>query len=234
MTNALLNVTILVNQWTYLHYTIHTYIHTGLTALCPGLPGWASTRKVKPIWILLKQETVGGSGISWAICKSAPHSRQITMPAPHHSVFTGRMPLLPPNQQRQSTEGTNVTILVNQWTYLHYTNYNNILTSIVTTLIYLPLQYLWFILYVPFWSDNVIFVWRLWHSSSIDVAGIARPQRPEQLVSHTRVTRLVAWHSGRTSVSGRRTFPVLRSTCSWWVTTNTTNEIQESTGQLQK
>jgi len=34
------------------------------------------------------------------------------------------------------------------------------------------------------------------------------------------VQRLVAWHSGRTSVSGRRTFPVLRSTCSWWVTTN--------------
>ena len=32
-------------------------------ALCPGLPGWASTRKVKPIWILVKQETVGGSGI---------------------------------------------------------------------------------------------------------------------------------------------------------------------------
>ena len=27
------------------------------------------------------------SGISWAICKSAPRSRQITMPAPHHSVF---------------------------------------------------------------------------------------------------------------------------------------------------
>ena len=29
----------------------------------------------KPIWILLKQETVSGSGISWAICKSAPRSR---------------------------------------------------------------------------------------------------------------------------------------------------------------
>jgi len=27
------------------------------------------------------------------------------MLAPHHSVFTGRMPFLPPNQQRQSTEG---------------------------------------------------------------------------------------------------------------------------------
>jgi len=41
----------------------------------------------KPIWILLKQETVSGSGISWAQCKSAPRSRQITMPATHHSVF---------------------------------------------------------------------------------------------------------------------------------------------------
>ena len=56
-------------------------------ALCPGLPEWAGSRKVKPIWILLKQETVSGSGISWAICKSAPCSREITTPAPHHSGF---------------------------------------------------------------------------------------------------------------------------------------------------
>ena len=61
--------------------------HTHLMTLWPGLPGWAGTRKVKPIWILLKQETVSGSGISWAPCKSAPRSRQITTPAPHHSVF---------------------------------------------------------------------------------------------------------------------------------------------------
>jgi len=27
------------------------------------------------------------------------------MPAPNHSFFTGRMPFLLPNQQRQSTEG---------------------------------------------------------------------------------------------------------------------------------
>jgi len=26
----------------------HTHTHTHLTALCPGLPGWAGTRKVKP------------------------------------------------------------------------------------------------------------------------------------------------------------------------------------------
>ena len=64
-----------------------THTHTRLVALCPGLPGWAGTRKVKPIWILLKQVTVSGSGISWAVCKSAPRSRHIAMPAPHHSVF---------------------------------------------------------------------------------------------------------------------------------------------------
>ena len=83
-----------------------THTHSRLTALCPGLPGWASTGKVKPIWILLKQQTVSGSGISWATCKSTPRCRQITTPAPHQSVFTGRMPFLPPNQQRQSIEGT--------------------------------------------------------------------------------------------------------------------------------
>ena len=68
-------------------YSTDRYTHTHLTALFPGLPRWAGTKKVKPTWILLKQETVSGSGISWAICKSPPHSRQITMPAPHHSVF---------------------------------------------------------------------------------------------------------------------------------------------------
>ena len=66
---------------------IRTDTHIPFNALCPGLPRWAGTRKVKPIWILLKQETVSGSGISWAICKSAPHSRQITTPTPHRSVF---------------------------------------------------------------------------------------------------------------------------------------------------
>ena len=55
----------------------------------PGLPRWAGTRKVKPIWILQKQETVSGSRISWSICKSAPRSRQTTTPAPHqhHTVL---------------------------------------------------------------------------------------------------------------------------------------------------
>jgi len=74
------------------------YTHTRLTALYRDYPG---TRKVKPIWILLKQETVSGSGNSWAICKSAPRSRQITMPAPHYSVFY-RLDALPATQPTAS------------------------------------------------------------------------------------------------------------------------------------
>ena len=99
-----------LSTYIIVQYFIQSVSNTHLMAVCPGLPGWAGTRKVKPIWILLKQETVSGSGISWAICKSAPRSRQITTPAPHHSFFTVRMPFLPPNQQRQSTEGNNMHV----------------------------------------------------------------------------------------------------------------------------
>jgi len=59
---------------------------------------------------------VSGSGISWIVCKSAPRSRQITTPAPHHSFFTGLMPFLPPSQQRQSSEGTALKVLYT-WQY---------------------------------------------------------------------------------------------------------------------
>ena len=80
----------------------HTHTHTRLTAICPGLPEWAGIRKVKPIWILLKQETVSGSGISWAICKSAPRSRQIATPATHHSAFyrPGALPAAQPTASK--------------------------------------------------------------------------------------------------------------------------------------
>ena len=36
----------------------HAHSHTRPTALCPGLPGWASIIKGKSVWILLKQKTV--------------------------------------------------------------------------------------------------------------------------------------------------------------------------------
>ena len=52
---------------------------------------------------------MSGSGIRWAICKSAPRSRQITTPAPHRSVFY-RPDALPAAQPTasQSTEGTSI------------------------------------------------------------------------------------------------------------------------------
>jgi len=72
---------------------------------------------VKPIWILVNQETVSGSGIGWAICNFVPCSRQTTTPAPTTLFFTGRMPFLSPSQQRQSTEGIEVTIYQLTWQY---------------------------------------------------------------------------------------------------------------------
>jgi len=65
---------------------------------------------------------MSGSGISWAVCKSAPLSRQTTHQHPTTQLFTGRMPFLPPNQQRQSTEARQKN---SQNEYcLHYIVYN--------------------------------------------------------------------------------------------------------------
>ena len=57
-----------VHSWSISVSVTHTHTHL-FKGLCLGLPGWAGTRKVKPVWILLKQETVSGSGISWDICQ---------------------------------------------------------------------------------------------------------------------------------------------------------------------
>jgi len=59
------------------------------------------TRKVKTNLDLLEQKIVSGSGICWAICKSAPYPRQLRQ-HPTTQFFTGRMPFLTPNQQRHN------------------------------------------------------------------------------------------------------------------------------------
>ena len=57
-------IVIIVNVFTDLlmqcelwrHIATAVYYYTPLMALFPGLPRWAGTRKVKPIWILPKQQ----------------------------------------------------------------------------------------------------------------------------------------------------------------------------------
>ena len=81
---------------------------------------------------------MGGSGINWTICKSfAPHSRQRTTPVPHHSIFTGRMLFLMPNQQCQSTEG--ITAKKHSTIKLVFiTNYDTVISSPFWHSTYIP------------------------------------------------------------------------------------------------
>ena len=86
-------------------YIIHT--HTRLTALFSGTTRVSQYQKRKTnLNFTEARDCVSGSGITWAICKSAPRSRQIPRQHPTAQFYTGRMPFLLPNQRRQSTEGT--------------------------------------------------------------------------------------------------------------------------------
>jgi len=98
---------------TCLHAATHTHTHTHTHTFNGPLSGTTRVsryQKGKTIWILLKQETVSGSGISWAICKSAPRSRQITMPAPHQSDFY-RPDAFPATQPTASKHWRDMTCL---------------------------------------------------------------------------------------------------------------------------
>ena len=75
----------------YASHSINYYYYYHLTALwILSRNTWVSQYqkgKTKTNLDFLEQDTVRGSRISWAICKSAPRPIQTTMPAPHHSVF---------------------------------------------------------------------------------------------------------------------------------------------------
>jgi len=54
-----------------------------------------------------------------AMASAGPHANHLHLaPVPHHSVFTGQMPFLLPDQQRQSTKGNieivNTVIVIKQ------------------------------------------------------------------------------------------------------------------------
>jgi len=65
--------------------------------------GKLAPKKVKPFWILMKQEMTRWSGISWTICKSSAltHTDNHASTSPLN-FFTGRMLFLTPNQWCQS------------------------------------------------------------------------------------------------------------------------------------
>ena len=82
------------------------------SGICPGPPGWAGTRKakprrLKPIWIYWSKR-------QWvAVASAGPYASPHPIPDNHANIpplsfFTGRMPFLTPNQQRQSTEGKSI------------------------------------------------------------------------------------------------------------------------------
>jgi len=88
---------------------LHTQTHTQMFYGFFPKKTWVSWyQKDKPFWILLKQEMMG---CQWhqlnhmpIICTSLQTDNYASISSLH--IFTGWMPFLPPNQQRQSTEGT--------------------------------------------------------------------------------------------------------------------------------
>jgi len=75
--------------------------YTRLTSLCPGLPRWA--QKGKTNLDFSEAVAVASAGL-YASLHLAPDRQPRQHPTTQ--FFTGRMPFLPPNQQRQSTEGS--------------------------------------------------------------------------------------------------------------------------------
>jgi len=98
-----------------LQYTQHTHQFNGPFS---GTTQVSRYQKGKTNLDFTEQETVSGSGISWAIYKSAPRSRQITTPAPHHSVF--HRPDALPAAQPTASKHTTPTKKVNKQ-FVYYT-----------------------------------------------------------------------------------------------------------------
>jgi len=87
------------NVTTLWHYTTHT--HTRTQPFNGPLSGTARVSRYQKGKPNLDFTEAKDNGISWAICKSAPRPRQITTPAPDHSVFC-RLDALPAAQPSAS------------------------------------------------------------------------------------------------------------------------------------
>ena len=93
----------------------HTHTHTRLTALFQDYLEKGQYEKGKINLDFTKARDSECSGISWAICKSAPSSRRITMPAPHHHLVFYRSDALPAAQPTASKHRMQVTKAVTKF-----------------------------------------------------------------------------------------------------------------------
>ena len=87
------------------YYYYYYYNHFTAPWTVSGTIRVSQYQKGKTNLDLLERESVCGSEISWAICKSAPRPRQITMPASYHSVFyrPDALPATQPTVSKQSS-----------------------------------------------------------------------------------------------------------------------------------
>ena len=120
------------------HAHAHTHTHTRLTALFPGLPKWASTRTVKPIWILLKQETVSGS---MQVCTSLQTDNHASN-APLSFLQAG-CPSCRPTNNMKALKGYPCFILYNIsiWDQTHDIHISGLSTYAISTSIGLNLHH---------------------------------------------------------------------------------------------
>jgi len=79
------------------------HYHNRFTALFPGLPGWAGAKR-ELLDFMVQGKINRGRQTGHPAGRHSIRTKQC-QPPPSPIFFTSRMPLLPPNQQCQSTEG---------------------------------------------------------------------------------------------------------------------------------
>jgi len=104
--HATLPLKLLLNKQQHLMFTstssIHTYICFTAVWTLAAITRVSRYQNQSGFYWSKGQLMAGQQLGHMQICTSP---RPITMPTPHHSVFTDWMPFLPPNQQHQSTGG---------------------------------------------------------------------------------------------------------------------------------
>ena len=94
------------------HTHAHTHTHTHTRAFNGPFSRTTQVSRYQRGITNLDFTEARDSGISWAICKSAPCSRQITTPAPHHTVFlqAGCPSCHPTNQSKHTHTHTHTRL----------------------------------------------------------------------------------------------------------------------------